>query len=361
MNKATSEEYNTQYGEIISDPFFIKDKELYEIFKKGIPPKEAYYFFPKGNDIIEPHKKKAEKNIRRIFINVPLLDVEKQWLEKYKEIIAKHPENKLPDFWNDGLNLGYIYATECKLEKSYKRMVEYFNWYKNFFPLNIQPGDKCIEILNTGFVYAFGRDHEFRPILICQPYILLKNLKIYSPEDIGRASIFICQYVCNYMMIPGQIENWIMIINLDGTNILTVPNWMKKLMKSLSENYISRLFRCYIYGLNAFLRALFKLVCSFLEKATVEKVVILKNRADTKINQDINPENIEVRFGGKAPDLEYNKGNCIFPPRMPTNNHYLLENENPKDILITEEQYIEKLKAGQIPIKSISPFIPKEK
>jgi hypothetical protein len=361
MIKTTNEEYNTQYGEIVSDPFFIKVPELYEIFKRGIPPKEAYYFFPKGNDVIEQHNKKPEKNLRRIFINVPFLEIEYKWLEKYKEIIAQHPENKLPDFWNDGLNLAYIYSTECKLEKSYKRMTDYFQWYKTNFPLNIQPGDKCIEILNTGFVYAFGRDHEFRPILICQPYILLKNLKIYSPEDIGRASIFICQYVCNYMMIPGQIENWIMIINLDGTNILTVPNWMKKLMKSLSENYISRLFRCYIYGLNAFLRALFKLVCSFLEKATVEKVVILKNRADTKINQDINPENIEVRFGGKAPDLEYNKGNCIFPPRMPTNNHYLLENENPKDILITEEQYIEKLKAGQIPIKSISPFIPKEK
>ena len=361
MNKATNEEYNTQYGEIVSDPFFIKDKELYEIFKKGIPPKEAYYFFPKGNDIIEPHKKKAEKNIRRIFINVPLLDVEKQWLEKYKEIIAKHPENKLPDFWNDGLNLGYIYATECKLEKSYKRMVEYFNWYKNFFPLNIKPGDKCIEILNTGFVYAFGRDHEFRPILICQPYILLKNLKIYSPEDISRASIFFCQYVCNYMMIPGQIENWIMIINLDGTNLLTVPNWMKKLMKSLSDYFIFRLFRCYIYGLNSFLRMLYKLICSFLEKATVDKVVILKNIDDKTINQDINPENLEIRFGGKAPNLEYNKGNCIFPPRMPSNNHYFLANENPKDILITEEQYIEKLKAGLIPLKSISPFITKEK
>ena len=77
--------------------------------------------FHKGNDIIELHKKKAEKNIRRIFNNVPYLDVEKQWLEKYKEILAKHPETKLPDFWNDGFNLAYVYSTECKLEKSFKR------------------------------------------------------------------------------------------------------------------------------------------------------------------------------------------------------------------------------------------------
>ena len=358
MDKVNAE-YNEQYGNIITDPYFIKDPELYEIFKKSIPPKEAYYFFPKGNDVIELHKKKPEKNIRRIFINVPYLEVEQKWLESYKEIIAKHPETKLPDFWNDGLNLAYIYSTECKLEKSYQRMIEYFQWYKKYFPLNIQPSDKVIEILNTGFVYAFGRDHEFRPILICQPYILLKFIKTYSPEDISRASIFICQYMCNYMMIPGQIENWIMIINLKGTNVLTVPNSMKKLMQTLSENYISRLFRCYIYGLSAFLRVLYKLVCSFLEKQTVEKVVILKDINDKKINQDINPENIEAKFGGKAPDLEYGKGNCIFPPRMPATNNYLLESENPKDILITEEEYKVKLEAGQIPLKSRSPFITK--
>ena len=145
----------------------------------------------------------------------------------------------MPDFWNDGLNLAYIYSTECKLEKSYKRMAEYFEWYKKNFPLNIQPTDKVVEILNTGFVYAFGRDHEFRPILICQPYILLKFIKTYSPEDISRASIFICQYVCNYMMIPGQIENWIMIINLEGTNILTSKQFWKldDFLKNIKEKF----------------------------------------------------------------------------------------------------------------------------
>ena len=42
---------------------------------------------------------------------------------------------------------------------------------------------------------------------------------------------------------------------------------------------------------------------------------------------------------------------------MPTSNNYFLENENPKDILITEEQYIEKYNAGEIPLRSVSPYI----
>ena len=356
MIKSPNEEYNTQYGEIITNPFFIKDPELFEIFKRGIPPKEAYYFFPKGKDVLEEHNKKPEKNLRRIFINVPFLEIENKWLDKYKEIIAKHPENKLPDYWNDGLNLAYIYATECKLEQSYKRMIEYFKWYKSFFPLNIQPGDKVVQVLNSGFLYAFGRDHQFRPLLICQPYILQKCLKLYSDDDIYNASIFICQYMVNYMMIPGQIENWIMIVNMDGTSILSIPESVKKIMKALSDYFISRLFRCYILGLNAFLRIIYKIICNFVEKSTVEKVIVLDDKNDKRKDKDINPENIEERFGGKATDLIYDVENALFPPRMPSNN-FLLDNENPKDILITEEQYIEKYNANVIPLNSESPFI----
>lgn len=356
MIKSPNEEYNTQYGEIITNPFFIKDRELFEIFKRGIPPKEAYYFFPKGKDVLEEHNKKPEKNLRRIFINVPFLEIENKWLDKYKEIIAKHPENKLPDYWNDGLNLAYIYSTECKLEQSYKRMIEYFKWYKSFFPLNIQPGDKVVQVLNSGFLYAFGRDHQFRPLLICQPYILQKCLKLYSDDDIYNASIFICQYMVNYMMIPGQIENWIMIVNMDGTSILSIPESVKKLMNALSNYFIARLFRCYILGLNAFLRIIYKIICNFVEKTTVEKVIVLDDKNDKRKDKDINPENIEERFGGKATDLIYDVENALFPPRMPSNN-FLLDNENPKDILITEEQYIEKYNANEIPLNSESPFI----
>ena len=356
MEKIHSVEYIEQYGEIVVDPFFIKDPLLYEIFKKSLPPKEAYYYFPKGKEIIELHEKKPEKNNRRIFINVPFNKNEQDWLIQYKLIIASHPENKLPEYWNDGLNLAYIYSTECKLQKAYDRMINYFKWYNNFFPLNIQPGDKCVQLLNTGFVYIFGRDHQFRPVIICQPGILQKNLDNYSVPDILNASIFICQYMANYMLIPGQIENWIMIINMEGTSILSLPDGIKKVINALSEYFIARLYRCYILGLNIVLRAIYKIICHFVEKTTVEKVIILDNKEDPRKFQDINPENIEKRFGGNALDLIYDQENCLFPPRMPSNN-FFLETENPKEILITEEEYIEKYNSGYLPTNSVSPYI----
>jgi hypothetical protein len=349
-------EYNVQYGELLTDPYYINDPELFEIFKMGLPPEESYYYFPKGKEIIDLNHKKPEKNVRRIYINVPFLEIENKWLEKYKEMIASHPENKLPEFWNDGYNLAFIYSTTCKLDKAYQRMITYIKWYNNFFPLNIKPRDHSTQVLDSGFLYVFGRDHQFRPLLICQPYILENCMKKFSDVDIFNASIFICQYITNYMLIPGQIENWIMIVNMEGTSVIGLPDSVKKLINALSDNFIARLYRCYILGLNAFVRIIFKVICLFVEKTTVEKVVIIDNKKDMQNNQDINPENIEQRFGGFAQNCEYDKENSLFPPRMPTTN-FLLQNENPEEILITEEEYIEKLNSNNIPLKSRSPYI----
>lgn len=157
----------------------------------------------------------------------------------------------------------YIYSTDCDIPKAYERMIKYFNWYNSFFPITFTPKDKAIEILNSGFCYCYGRDHEFRPILIVQPYIYQTKLKNHSPDDLMRASIFLCEYVKNNLLIPGQIENWNMIVNLKGTSVTSIPAPIRKVISCLSDNFIARLYKSYVLGLNFFLKILFKLICSF--------------------------------------------------------------------------------------------------
>jgi hypothetical protein len=345
-----------QNKDLLINQFFLNDPTLFELYKRSLPPKDAYYYFPKGEEIIIFNNKKPEKSLRRIYTNVPYTEKEQNWLVEFKTLIAKHPENKIPDYWNDGLNLAFVYSTECQIEKAYKRMIDYLKWYNDYFPMNIQPEDKAIKLLNTGFTYVFGRDHQFRPIIICQPYILQKYEKIYSDEDVVSASILICQYMANYMLIQGQIENWIMFINVEKTSLLRLPDSIKKLVKSLSDYFIAKLYKSYILGMNGFLRIIFKILCSFLEEVTVKKFVILEGKKDPNLFQDINPQNLEERFGGQAQNCIYDEENCLFPPRMPSND-YLKYNENPKEIFITEEEYIERYNTGNIPPQSVSPFV----
>ena len=76
-----------QLAKEIEDPFYLKDPILLDLFEKCKPPKEAYLYFPKGEDIIVINNKKPESSYRKIYYNVPFFDMEKKYINKLREII----------------------------------------------------------------------------------------------------------------------------------------------------------------------------------------------------------------------------------------------------------------------------------
>ena len=344
------------YSQLISDPYYCKDPKLYEIFKKCLPPREAYYYFPKPEEILVIDNNKPENSIRRIFTNVPFTKFEKKWLKELKEIIDEHSDIVIPSGWDDGMSLGCVYSALGDIEFAYEIMVDYIKWFETTFPMIITPRDKSWELLNNGFLYIYGRDHQFRPIMVCQPYILQEKMDYFSNSDIVNVCLFVCQFAVNNLLIPGQIENWIMFFNLKGTSLLSLPEPIKQLVQELSDNFNFRLYKCYVLGMSLLMRILYRFVTSFIGQPNEDKMIILDGKKDKHLFDDFNPDNLEKRFGGRAADLVYCGENSLFPPRMPTDNIFF-PNENANDILITEEEYIERCKKGLIPQQSISPYI----
>ena len=344
------------FSQLIIDPYYCKDPKLYEIFKKCLPPKEAYYFFPKPEEILVIDRQKPENSVRRIFTNVPFTDFEKRWLKELQKIIDSNPDEVIPDEWDDGMSLGCIYSALGDIKFAYEIMLDYINWFETTFPMIITPKDKSWELLNNGFLYIYGRDHQFRPIMVCQPYLLQKKMDYFSNSDIVNVCLFVCQFAVNNLLIPGQIENWIMFFNLKGTSLLSLPEPIKQLVQELSDNFNFRLYKCYVLGMSLIMRILYKFVSNFIGQPNEDKIVILDGKKDKHLFDDFNPDNLEKRFGGRAEDLVYEGDNSLFPPRVPTDKIFF-PYENPKNILITEEEYIMKCKKGLIPKQSISPYI----
>ena len=346
----------------LKNPYYISDPELFKIYQKSLPPPEAYFYFPKGNEIILINEEKPEKSLRRIFNNVEISDFENKLLKEYKELIYSHPENKLPEYWDDSFNLRFIHATECNIKKSYERMIKYINWFHSMFPMEIKPGDKIYQLLNLGFLYIYGRDHHFRPIIICQPSLCQKYLELFEEKEIIDASIFLFQFVVNNMFIPGQIENWVMILNFEGSSPLNMPDIVKKLIKIVSENFLSRLYKCYIYGMSFLISLLFKIICNFLEEVTVQKITILDKKNLNNLFENIRRDNVEEKFGGTAPNIQGGIGNLkspLFPPRMPS-SFFILEKENKNEILITKEEYLKLIEEKKIREDHTSPYLKEE-
>ena len=344
------------FSYLLTNPYYLKDQKLYEIFQKSLPPKEAYYYFPKGDDVITIDYKKYENSSRKIFTNVQFTSFEKKWLKKFNKIIEEKDDISIPPGWHDGLSLACIYSALGDLEFGYEIMCDYIKWWEKTFPMNISPKDKSWELLNNGFLYIYGRDHQFRPIMVCQPYILQKKMDYFSNTDVVNVCLFVCQYAVNNLLIPGQIENWIMFFNLKGTSLLSLPEPMKLLVQELSDNFNFRLSKCYVLGMSFIMRILYKFVCTFIGQPNEDKIVILSNRRDKHLFDDFTPENLEKRFGGKAEDLVYGENDSLFPPRVPCDNVFFPWEDKNK-ILISENEYINKCKNGEIPIESMSPFI----
>ena len=270
--------------------------------------------------------------------------------------MKKHPEVKLPYYFNDALILRFLYADECDMEKVYKRTVKYLELVDKAFPLVMKPNSKLIEILNKGFVYVHGRDCRYRPIIVFRVKEFVKNEKIYSVEEVVEAGLFLGQFIINNMMIPGKIERWVLIIYLKGTTVLSLPEHVKKLISVMNEAFISRLHKNYIIGMTFILRLLYKVVCTFLHETTIQKIRILSGKKDQTMFEEIRKDNVEEEFGGTAPNIKPGEENTIFPPRMPSDK-FLLETERPEDILITEEEYIQKYTNGEIEDDYASPYI----
>ena len=344
------------FSYLLTNPYYLKDQKLYEIFQKSLPPKEAYYYFPKGDDVITIDYKKYENSSRKIFTNVPFTSFEKKWLKEFNKIIEEKDDISIPPGWHDGLSLACIYSALGDLEFGYEIMCDYIKWWERTFPMNISPRDKSWELLNNGFLYIYGRDHQFRPIMVCQPYILQNKMDYFSNSDVVNVCLFVCQYAVNNLLIPGQIENWIMFFNLKGTSLLSLPEPMKLLVQELSDNFNFRLSKCYVLGMSFIMRILYKFVCTFIGQPNEDKIVILSNRRDKHLFDDFTPENLEKRFGGKAEDLIYGENDSLFPPRVPCDNVFFPWEDKNK-ILISENEYINKCKNGEIPIESMSPFI----
>ena len=72
------------------------------------------------------------------------------------------------------------------------------------------------------------------------------------------------------MFLPGQIENWVYIIDFNNAGLTDLPlTSFKKIIQYLTNHYKSRLFRLYCVNCPGSISVPWKAIKIFLEKDTV--------------------------------------------------------------------------------------------
>ena len=126
---------------------------------------------------------------------------------------------------------------------------------------------------------------------------------------------FLLEYTINNMLLPGQVENWVTLIDLGRKGLGNLPiSSLKQVLNVLQTNFRCRLGLNFIVNPPTSIRVLWSCIKPFLDETTVEKVKFSNTSYSEEMLQEFNPNQVEEKYGGKAPNaLNY------WPPTIPDN------------------------------------------
>ena len=294
--------------------FFLNNPELNKRHVRAMPNEEMYRFFPPKNEVITINESDPKNSYRYIFNGQPKTEYEQKKLNQFFEYESKNGKLKYPSNWLESDTMRLLQASEFDIKKAYNLVQENIKWL-NSNPKTIN--DTIIYLLNSGFMYVYGRDCHFRPIIV----VSIKMLKVvlsqqYTFDDINKSIIYLMNYIIKYLLIPGQIENWIIFVDFLDVGISDVGEF-KKVLSTLSKQR-GRVYKNYFFNISGILKISVKAAVKMFS-SVAKKLVILRSDEMQKIQEIISPENLEKKYGGLAPNIVPG-GNNIFPPIMPSNN-----------------------------------------
>ena len=190
----------------------------------------------------------------------------------------------------------------------------------------------------------YGRDACFRPIIHLDLVILGKLVKEgYAAEDISKAGVFVMEHIIHYMLLEGQIENWVIVVDIQKQGLSELPiTAFGNVLKMFSGAYKSRAAKIFILNTTLLTYALWKAVSIFLEKGTRVKIVLTTDAVPPELNQSIHPAQLPEKLGGwlKEPEI-------AWPPAIP-NRDFVLDEK----CIVNEDIYKKLLAANPAMIPS---------
>ena len=332
--------------------YYLYVPELRKRHQLAMPTNLMYRYFPNENDIIIK-KENPKDNYRFIFNGVEKTEFEIKKLKEFNEYIKEKEkknniEHFLPEWWIESDTMRYLQASDYDFKKVYNLIKENLKSTRSARKVI----DKRIRyILNSGFIYMHGRDTHFRPIIIIEVYksIELMDKLEYTFEEITQAILFFMNYIINYMLIPGQIENWILICDLKDVGITKLPQF-KSILSSLSK-FRCRVIKNYLLHLGKMIKFAAKGILSLLGSASSKKIVVVDSTNLEIMQELIRKENLQRKQGGTAPDVVYGDDN-LFPPLVPS-EEYIKEEEEEKLNIVSPEIYKEMC----LDSKPFKPFV----
>ena len=315
-------------------------------------PREAYFFIPKLENQMIYYPNNPKKSLRLIFEKKDPEDYLPHEREAFSGFQQYFSENRieLPEYWTESETRKCIQAENFNFHKALEKMKSCINYQvpkKDFNSIR--------DILSSGMIYMHGLDCNYRPIICIIVSRFVKIMDIYPIDNFIYAIYVFINYLSKHIFIPGQVENWIMIADMSNVSFWKPPTKILKIFNFLQNKYLCRLSSLHIYGMNYVLTMCWKIVKKLIDERTAQKFNFISGEDDIKnlVLNNINPTQLEQRFGGEAQDV----GEDLDFPFLLPSSEYQVDDRN-EDQIVTEEEYIKLVNEDKL--VTISPYLIQE-
>ncbi len=315
-----------------------------------LPQKDMFLYFPKSEEIFVSSSEPRPKIERNIFHVKKCLDEEDKGIETLKTILKDYiDKTKQSNNTKDHFTLNRVYDNKEEL----LRYLNYNN-YDAFQTLNmlkifagliekyrinpqVEFNEKIGYVLNYGFIQCLGRDKKYRPIL----WIDFRKHDIQLTKHIDNKEfieifVYYINFVIEKMMLPGQVEQFNVILQIDSMDSSIFVNNFKDIIFTIQMYFPSRLHKLFVVTFKNTIESSFSLIENYLLLHNKERMVIVNKKNYKSLFKEISQRTLKEHFeylldsNRSSSSNDHNESSSTkkqyFPPKV--NNDIIFDDEN---------------------------------
>ena len=299
----------------------------------GLIPEEVFRYVPTGEKVFVGAGKGI---VRFIFYETEFTQFEKDQISEFKEFLQDKQVDVEVKIRDEEI-LRTLIGCKFEFDRAVQAIENSVRWKSEFMPNGIESlRVRAESLLNSGCIYIHGRDHRYRPLIILNAERF--DLDTYNAQDYSLLLCYILEYCIKNLMIPGHIENWIIITDLNNKSLSSLPiSELKSIIKILQDNFRCRMIVNYVVNAPRTLKFIWNIVKGFVETHTVNKIRILREGQPKEMKQHFALSQIEKKYGGTAEDLI----DTFWPPTLPS-GPFEAENETAGEHLLPTRDHLDE-------------------
>lgn len=174
------------------------------------------------------------------------------------------------------------------------------------------------DLIHNGFMHVCGRDRLFRPVVVVKFKVLIDIQPLPHPKEVIAAAALNLFFIYKYMLKEGQIENLIQIMDGRGVGVSSIPlSMMKHGLGFLTNMNKGRARTIFCLNCPSAVSILWNIIRHLLDENTQKKVQFSNSNTCSELFRLVQPDMIEKRYGGNAPDREPGQ---YWPPYLNSEN-----------------------------------------